>query len=72
MSTALELAALNRRLRELTPGTPEREAYLDKLAADIRNGRYHTDSKGLADALLRALAVDREPRDSRPEQPDSP
>lgn len=57
MSTALELAALNRRLRELTPGTPEREAYLERLAAEIREGVYQPDPASLAEALLEELGT---------------
>lgn len=57
MSTALELANLNQRLRELTPGTPEREAYLQRLAAEIREGRYQPDPASLADALLKELGT---------------
>ncbi|MBC7925604.1 MAG: flagellar biosynthesis anti-sigma factor FlgM [Bryobacteraceae bacterium] len=46
------LAALAFRLRETTEGTPEREALLERIAAEIREGRYEVDADSLADKLL--------------------
>ena len=47
-----DLAALARKLREQTDLTPERAAYLDMLAAEIREGKYSVDAEGLAEKLL--------------------
>lgn len=47
-----QLAALANQLREETDGTPEREAMLAELAADIREGRYVVDADALAAKLL--------------------
>jgi len=47
-----ELAELAHRLRELTEGTPEREAYLQRLADEIREGCYEVDADALALKLL--------------------
>jgi anti-sigma28 factor (negative regulator of flagellin synthesis) len=50
-----DLSALGGELRKLADGTPEREAYLDKLAAEIRAGRYRVDSEELARKLFADL-----------------
>lgn len=47
-----QIAGLARRLRELTDGTPERDEWLDRIAAEIREGRYTVDSEALADILI--------------------
>ena len=52
MLSAEQLAELARKLREQTPDTVEREAYLDRLTEEIRTGRYQIDT----DALARKLA----------------
>ena len=53
-----DLAALARKLREQTDLTPERAAYLNRLAANIREGKYSVDTEGLADKLLDDLLTD--------------
>ena len=53
-----DLAALARKLREQTDLTPERAAYLNRLAADIRDGKYSVDAQGLADKLMDDLLTD--------------
>jgi anti-sigma28 factor (negative regulator of flagellin synthesis) len=53
-----DLAALARKLREQTDLTPERAAYLNRLAADIREGKYSVDAEGLADKLIDDLLPD--------------
>ena len=53
-----DLAALAAKLREQTDLTPERAAYLDRLAADIRDGKYSIDAQGLADKLMDDLLTD--------------
>jgi anti-sigma28 factor (negative regulator of flagellin synthesis) len=50
-----QLAELARKLREQSPDTPEREAYLDRLAAEIREGRYEIDTETLARTLIEKL-----------------
>jgi anti-sigma28 factor (negative regulator of flagellin synthesis) len=47
-----QLADLARRMRELTDGTKEREAWLERLAAEIREGRYEVDADVLAGKLI--------------------
>jgi anti-sigma28 factor (negative regulator of flagellin synthesis) len=56
MAAGEELAEMMRRIREAEDGTPEREAYLQKLAAQIREGTYKVDADELARKLLRELA----------------
>ena len=56
MAAGEELAEIMRRIREAEDGTPEREAYLQKLAAQIREGTYKVDADELARKLLRELA----------------
>lgn len=56
MAAGDELAEMMRRIREAEDGTPEREAYLRKLAAQIRDGTYKVDTEELARKLLRELA----------------
>ena len=51
-----QLAELARRVRELAPDTPEREAYLDRLAEEIRTGRYQVDTEALAKKLIDRLS----------------
>ena len=53
-----DLAALARKLREQTDLTPERAAYLNRLAAEIRAGNYTIDAEALADKLLDDLRID--------------
>ena len=53
-----DLAALARKLREQTDLTPERAAYLNRLAADIRDGKYSIDAQRLADKLMDDLLTD--------------
>jgi anti-sigma28 factor (negative regulator of flagellin synthesis) len=55
MAAGEDLAEMMRRLREAEDGTPEREAYLEKLAAQIRDGTYTVDADELARKLLREL-----------------
>jgi anti-sigma28 factor (negative regulator of flagellin synthesis) len=52
------LATLAGSLRRLTPGTPEREAFLARLAEEIRSGKYQVDEEGLAESLLDQLRPD--------------
>ena len=47
-----QLAELARKLQQEAPGSPEREAFLERLATEIRSGRYEVDT----DALARILA----------------
>jgi anti-sigma28 factor (negative regulator of flagellin synthesis) len=47
-----DLHELARRLREHTDGTPEREAWLESLAEQVRNGTYSVDAQQLAATLL--------------------
>lgn len=51
-----QLAELNRRLRQETAGDAEREAYLDRLAEEIRTGRYQVDTDALAGKLAEELS----------------
>lgn len=57
-----QLSSIAQRLRQLTEGTPEREQYLERLAADIREGRYQVDSYALADKIIDQLL--RRPRET--------
>lgn len=57
-----QLAELARKLREQTPGTPEREAFLNRLAEEIRTGQYQVDTTTLARKL-----VDNWPESSEPD-----
>ena len=50
-----DLAALASKLREQTELTPERSAFLDRLAAEIRSGKYTVDTDKLAGKLLDEL-----------------
>ena len=50
-----QLAELARKLRQETPDTPEREAFLDRLAEEIRTGRYRVDTEALARKLADKL-----------------
>jgi len=45
------LKALSHRLAELTEGTEEREALLQRLAEQIRSGQYAVDADALAASL---------------------
>ena len=47
-----DLAALATKLREQTDLTPERAAFLNRLAAEIRSGEYCVDTQSLAGKLL--------------------
>jgi anti-sigma28 factor (negative regulator of flagellin synthesis) len=47
-----DLAALAKKLREETELTPERAAFLDRLAAEIRSGAYTVETERLAGKLL--------------------
>jgi anti-sigma28 factor (negative regulator of flagellin synthesis) len=55
MPAGEDLALLLRRLREFDEGSPEREAYLEDLAAQIRKGTYRVDTEELARKLLDEL-----------------
>jgi anti-sigma28 factor (negative regulator of flagellin synthesis) len=73
-SSAFDLGALGRKLREEQDGTKERAAYLEKLRRQIKAGEYKVDSHALADRLLQRAAdeilPDRKPdprSDQRPE-----
>jgi anti-sigma28 factor (negative regulator of flagellin synthesis) len=55
MPAADDLSEMMRRLREAEDGSPEREAYLERLAAQIRDGTYKVDPDELARKLLREL-----------------
>ena len=50
-----QLAELARKLREQQPGSPEREAFLDRLAEQIRSGEYQIDNEKLARKLAEKL-----------------
>ncbi len=47
-----ELHRLAEELRKLQPGTPEREAYLEKLRVLVESGEYRTDAEEVARKLL--------------------
>ncbi len=47
-----ELHRLADELKKLQPGTPEREAYLEKLRVLVESGEYHADADELARKLL--------------------
>jgi anti-sigma28 factor (negative regulator of flagellin synthesis) len=50
--SADQLAELARKVREQAPDTPEREEYLNRLAEQIRTGRYEIDTEVLARKLI--------------------
>ena len=54
MSRRDELAQLATSVREASEGTPEREARLQRLAALIREGKYHVDTNALARKIIEA------------------
>ena len=56
MAAGEDLAEMIRRLREAEDGTPERNAYLERLAVQIREGTYKVDAEELARKLLRELS----------------
>ena len=58
-----DLAALATTLREQSDLTPERAAFLNRIAAEIRSGGYKVDVNSLAAKLLGELL--RPPDDSR-------
>jgi anti-sigma28 factor (negative regulator of flagellin synthesis) len=39
-------------LRSLSPDTPERAAYLEKLSAEIEAGRYTVDARALSRKII--------------------
>jgi flagellar biosynthesis anti-sigma factor FlgM len=45
---AVQLSSLSQRLAELQPGSPEREAKLDRLAADFQNGSLGIDAAAIS------------------------
>jgi anti-sigma28 factor (negative regulator of flagellin synthesis) len=47
-----DLAALKQKLLELTDGSPEREALLERLAERVRAGEYSVDARTLARKLI--------------------
>ena len=58
-----DLAGLASKLREQTELTPERAAFLNRIAAEIRSGQYRVDVDSLAGKLMDELL--RNPDDSR-------
>ena len=77
-SSASDLGALGRKLREEQDGTKQRAAYLEKLRKQIKAGEYKVDSHALADRLLERAADDILPdrkadpkSDQRPEPDDA-
>ena len=48
----VQLSGLAAALRVETPGTPEREAKIDRLAREVESGRYRIDSKAVARRLI--------------------
>ena len=56
---SLDLPALAYKLRTLHEGTPEREAYLQRLREQVRSGTYQVDSEKLAERLISELGVDK-------------
>jgi hypothetical protein len=67
-----DLAALLLRIREFEEGSPEREAYLDRLAAQIRRGEYRVDTQELARKLLDELLRESRHRSGWPESGTEP
>ena len=59
-----DLAALATTLREQTDLTPERAAFLNRIAAEIRSGEYSVDVNSLAAKMLDELL--RPPDDPTP------
>jgi hypothetical protein len=57
-----DLAALAAKIREQTDLTPERAAFLNRIAAEVRSGTYTVDVDGLASKLMDELL--RRPDDS--------
>ncbi len=51
-----DLIALRDQLLEHQEGTPERQAYLERLRAMVRSGEYKPDSEALAAKLLEQAA----------------
>jgi anti-sigma28 factor (negative regulator of flagellin synthesis) len=51
----VQLERLRHKLREESPGSPEREAYLERLAEQIRTGKYEVDTEQLARILTEKL-----------------
>ena len=60
MTSPEQLADLARKLREQSDGSPEREALLERLAEEIRSGRYEVDTDTLAQKLMSTLNPSRE------------
>jgi anti-sigma28 factor (negative regulator of flagellin synthesis) len=50
-----QLEQLRHKLREESPGSPEREAYLEQLAEQIRTGSCEVDTEQLARILAEKL-----------------
>jgi anti-sigma28 factor (negative regulator of flagellin synthesis) len=61
-----ELSKLASRIRLQQEGTPEREAWLERLREEVRAGRYHVDAETLADTLMERVFT-RTPRLSQNE-----
>ncbi|MDX2266764.1 MAG: flagellar biosynthesis anti-sigma factor FlgM [Bryobacter sp.] len=56
---SVELSTLSSKINELQSGSPEREAYLERLAATYAAGEYNADPAALATSLVdNALAED--------------
>jgi len=66
MAGEQQLSELAHRIRELTDGTPEREAYLERLAAEIREGCYELDAEILAQKLIERGVLS-DPKSSEPQ-----
>jgi anti-sigma28 factor (negative regulator of flagellin synthesis) len=55
-SSAFDLRALGRKLREEQDGSAEREAYLERLRRQVKAGEYNVDAEALANKLLESAA----------------
>jgi anti-sigma28 factor (negative regulator of flagellin synthesis) len=51
-SDPIDLTALAHNLRKHTPGSAEREAFLERLRKQIKSGEYHVDAEALAQKLI--------------------
>lgn len=55
-----ELQKLEAELQRLQPGTPEREAHIERLRKLVEAGEYHVEAEDLARDLIQK-AMDRKP-----------
>jgi anti-sigma28 factor (negative regulator of flagellin synthesis) len=55
-SSAFDLGALGRKLRQEQDGSAERKAYLEKLRKRVKAGEYRVDAEELANKLLETAA----------------